>query len=268
MSSSFWILIWILLSVMILGIFAWSLEILFKQKRSWKAFAKKQGLDFIPGPFLQSPGVRGDLSGYEFVMYSEQQPTNDVRGHRFRTVIQLTLPSGMPTAGLVASPGLRDFADQLDLPETVKPDYAGWKKDALIRARDAGALKRYLSDDRLNALSKLIAMRNAELTFIFDQNETYLRIETPDPLHEPDKIRRMAKHLVTQARRLDITRDKSARAEEQDGAGSETGTKQETGENEPASADDAPAAEKSTGTGQTPEQAAERDEDTAPESKK
>jgi hypothetical protein len=203
LALSIWFIVWVFLVVFICGIFGWSMQILIKQKRSWADFAKKNGLQYIPGPMMRSPAVQGTYKNFPLAVYSEEQPTPDQRGRQFRTIIQVELPSGMPVEGVVASSANRSFAEGLiDLTETVKADYPGWDDSILIKTRDAELLKPFFNNERYRSLLALMTIKSISCVFIFDLTSTFLRLETADPFHEMGKLERICSKIIDQARVL------------------------------------------------------------------
>lgn len=199
-----WFLVWIFLSVFICGIFFWSLEILFKQKKTWADFAKKHGLEIANPGMLKSPMINGLYKKLPLQIFSEPQSTPDQRGRRFRTIIQFELPQGMPTEGIVASRHYHPFAHSLsDLPHRYTPDVqGGWSADVLILTKNIEALKPYFTPARLNTLSNLMTTKTFNSVLIFDLNSTILRIETPDPLYQMDKMEKLVAKIEECVRTL------------------------------------------------------------------
>lgn len=198
-----WFLVWVFLSVFICGIFLWSLQILFKQKQIWGKFAKKNGLEITNPALLKSPVISGVYKGFPLEIFSEAQATEDQRGRRFRTVIQFELPQGMPTEGIVASRKYHAFANTLiDLTTRITPDVPGWSPEILIKTKNVEALTPYLTQARYNTLMTLMTTKSFNTVFIFDTNTTILRIETPDPLYDLEKMDRLCAKLEEYARAL------------------------------------------------------------------
>lgn len=204
-----WILIWVLISVFIIGIFVWSLDILFRQKREWRRFAGRHGLEYNKGKLMQSPVVIGELSGYTFHLYSEEQLTAERGGRRFRTVLHFALPGGMPTSGFIATSDYKELADTLDLPQKIVPDHEQWPKNNVGRAADAGALTPYFTENRIKAIARLCQMQKASTVFVFDETETYLRVETADPLQDADRIDRITQRMIKVADTLALQEGES-----------------------------------------------------------
>lgn len=196
---NFWFLIWVFLAVFITGIFLWSAQILFRQKKTWGDFAKKHKLNARSIALMKSPIVSGDFRGFNIHLYSEEQPTEDQRGRRFRTILQVELPP-MPVAGIVASSRSHAFANGLvDLNEVYVPEFPGWDSSLLIKTANVELLKPYLTDERLRALLSLLTIKTFNALYIFDKTAGFLRLETPDPLYDMQKLERLLSKVTDQA---------------------------------------------------------------------
>lgn len=179
------------------------MQILFKQKQAWSAFAKKNKLDYDPQSLFKSPIVRGTYRGFYTMLFSEEQPTNDQRGRRFRTIIQMELPGGMPIDGVIVSRDNHTFANNLqDLVEVYAPDFPGWDNGILIRSRNTELLKPYFTDERYRSLISIMTIKSIAAILIFDTNSTYLRFETADPMSDAGKLERMISKIADQAQVL------------------------------------------------------------------
>ncbi len=200
-----WLLIWVFAVVFIFGIFVWSMQILFKQKKAWADFAKKNTLQYTPGALMKSPSVNGLYKGYPLSVFSEEQPTPDQRGRRFRSVLQFELPSGMPTEGVVASGEGHGFANSLtDLTHVIVPEIPGFPQTVLIRTSNHEELKPYLTDERYKSLQALMTIKSISAVFIFDRSATFLRFETSDPLADSGKLERLCAKIAEHAKVLSL----------------------------------------------------------------
>lgn len=201
-----WFLLWVFLAVFICGVFLWSMQILFQQKRAWADFAKKNSLNIQQIALLKSPIVRGRYKDFETIVYSEEQATADQRGRRFRTIIQLDLGSPMPVEGVVTSADAAAFAHSLaDLTQTLVPDAPGWDNSIIVKTSDLGVLRPYLTPERCRSLVALMTIKSISCIFIFDRKASYLRFETPDPFHEMGKLDRMCSKIAEHAKVLKIS---------------------------------------------------------------
>ncbi|MBI1327048.1 MAG: hypothetical protein GC136_05355 [Alphaproteobacteria bacterium] len=199
-----WLFLWAFAAFFIVGIYIWTIRITIQQKAAWKKFAENHRMEYVPGRALGPAAVKGQYKEYGFVLYTEEQPTADVRGRRYRTVMELRLPGTMPTSGLIAAPFYIAFANTLDLPVTVTPEFEGWHEGTIVRTKDEEKLKSYLTPERLKVLNSLMATKTANPLLIFDERECYLRFETADPMTEDGLIEKIADKLATAANILKI----------------------------------------------------------------
>jgi len=192
-----WIFLWVVLSIFVMGVFFWSMFILQQQKRAWFAFAKKSGLKYEAGAYTDPPVVSGIVKGYKVTFFTDSLRTQDVRGRRFVTTIEVEIGDGMPTVAALATQDFADFLSPLRLPLSWQPPGEDWQKNYIIKTRSTDRLVRYLTKARLKVLSDLFSMKNAATLFFFDEQACILRIETPDPLRDPDRMERIAKRVYS-----------------------------------------------------------------------
>ncbi len=200
-----WFLLWLVVSVFILGVFTWSLQILMQQKKAWQAYAKKAALEYTPGKFMDSPTLQGVVAGYRTAIYSQRQPTPDGRGQRYVTVLEFELGEGLPTGGLVAAMSFAPMVAGLNFSETAVIDFPEWDKNRIIKTRDGAAMKAYLTRDRLEALHALMTMNSAAAMYLFDETNGAVRIETTDPLRDAAKMEKIIAKITGLAGRLKLS---------------------------------------------------------------
>lgn len=199
---------WVLLSAFVVGAFLWSLEVLFAQKRSWKAFAAKYKLNYEQAKLLSSPVVSGIYNELRINVYSEEQPSPDSRGVRFRSVVEVMGPGSMPMSGVVASgDSLISLASELDLPEQCVPAAGLWSSAFLAKTDDKGAMMDFLNDARVESLHRLMKNDKSSFMLIFDREDILLRYETGDPLHDPRRLDRLVRLMVNILGSLDYVRE-------------------------------------------------------------
>ncbi len=199
-----WFMLWVFFSVFILGAFFWSLQILLKQKNAWKQFSKRHGLNYQPGGLMTSPILQGSFRGYGVSIVSEPQLDNDARTRRYRTVIQIEMKPGMPTEGVIASPQMKGVASQLDLQETYTPDSKSWDSAIYLRTKNAELLAPYFTESRTKAMSALMTINGVNVLFIFNEKDTLIRFETPDPLEDVTRMERLVSKIADAADILSV----------------------------------------------------------------
>ncbi len=195
--SLFWIALWVLLSTFIMGVFVWTTRALQDQKRAWKAFALPRGLSYRQNGYLQAAVISGKIDAYEFYLSSEERPTPDVRGRKFVSVIQFTLPIAMPAPGVVGSGDYKDFVRDLNTKDEMTLNYDGWEiGKVLAKSDDAARLTPWFTPDRMRVLDALIRQKGVSILFLFDTETTYLRLETGDPLLKTEQLEKMVAGIL------------------------------------------------------------------------
>lgn len=190
MWTIFW-LIWFVLSAFVLAVYGWSMKILFEQKEAWRKFAEKHKLDYKSEKLTSPPYLTGRYKDHRLYVYSGVQATNDVSGQRFVTIIEIELGKGVPVAGAVGTGNLGRFILGLNFEQEYAPNSEYWDTAYTLKTRDATLLKLYLTEDRLKALQSLFKMKNASVLYFFDDVESVLRIETPDPLRNAGRMEKI-----------------------------------------------------------------------------
>lgn len=206
MEPYFW-LIWLALSGFVFVIYAWSLRVLFQQKKAWKVFAEKNKMQYDGGRLTSPPSMTGMFSGYRVFMYTDTEQTFDMRGQRYVCVIEIELGMGMFVSTAIATKEMTSFVLSLTtLSQEFKPQSSNWDDSYIIRTRNASIMKRYLTEDRLKALHSLFGMKSSSAIFFFDDVEAVFRVQTTDPLRDPEKIKRILTRIVSQIEILKPTK--------------------------------------------------------------
>ncbi|MGB1077151.1 MAG: hypothetical protein ACPG05_02505 [Bdellovibrionales bacterium] len=186
-----WLFAWVVIAVFIIGVFFWSMQILFQQKKAWKRLAKSLGLEYSEQALFKSPVVEGQYKGYSVVLYSEEQPTTNAGRNQFRTILLLGFQEGFPTGIAVASSGRRAFIESLKVEHAHKPDFKDWNGSTVFHTEDDDVCTKFMNADRYGALHKLMNLKNKDTILIVDDKEGYYRIETTDPLLDVDVVEKM-----------------------------------------------------------------------------
>lgn len=190
-----WLILWVCFAVFIFGFVFWTVYVTHQQKKAWKAFAARHKLKYESGKFMDSPVVTGQFGIYRLSLYTGIQQTNDVRGQRFVTVIELQMGGGMPTGGALATKEFTGFISTLSFSEIIKPALPEWEEEYVAKTRDPEALKPWLTDDRTRLLLKLFTLKNTATLLFFDEIESVLRIETSDPFQKSDHLEKAVRRL-------------------------------------------------------------------------
>lgn len=198
-----WIFLWFLVSAFILGVFFWSLQTLLRQKKAWQAFAVRHKLTYEAGAGLMGPPVvLGQINNIGFDLHTERVPTADVRGERFSIIIELALRQGIPGLGAIGTPGALPLIERLDVTEDYRPGDADWDPAWVGRTRDVGVLGFYMTERRREILKKIFRMKILAAVLLYDEQDIVLRIETADPLNDPERLEKIVKGLLAQFEQL------------------------------------------------------------------
>lgn len=198
-----WFMLWVFFSVFVLGIFFWTILILLRQKTAWQEFAKRNSLFFTRKGVLDSAVVNGLYKGFPVTVFSESQSDDSARGRRFRTIVQFDLPPGMPTEGVAASPALELFVKNLPLAEYYVPT-GEWDKRSLVKTMNPKALGEYFTPDRVRVLNGLMSVSGLNTLFVFNERETLLRVESPDPMSDSAKLDRLVSKVADVVRVMSL----------------------------------------------------------------
>lgn len=194
-----WIFVWAIIAIIILGSSGWSYILLFRQKQAWAALARKYNMNFVRGGLSSPPEAKGVMhKDLQVTLYTEQQALRDGRSQRYRNVILIEAPFGLPGGGAVAvSPALKAYIMQQKLKDEFTPDSANWPKDALFRTLNTAALTPHMTAERVKVLQALLGMKNADPMVIFNEQTLFLRLETADPLANLPKLETLLNKLFT-----------------------------------------------------------------------
>jgi hypothetical protein len=194
-----WIFLWVLVSLFIFAVFAWSVRILFKQKAAWKAFAQKMNLTYTqPKGLLVSAVVTGSLGPYDFGLFSEPQPTEDSRGQRYTTILEFGLRQGFPMGGGIGTARMQAFLQTLAMSQSVSVQDKDWDSSWIIRTENSAMLEKYLTPVRVDLLKKIFRMKVLAALFVFNDQNSVLRIETSDPLDNLERLEKIVKGVMGQ----------------------------------------------------------------------
>lgn len=199
-----WFLIWLGLSGALLYFLGWTLYILFRQKNAWRAFAAKTKLRYNAPTMTGSPELSGILNGYTVSLFSGEHISDDSRGTRKLTAIEIQISSRIPFDAAIASGGMVKIARGLGLKEEMRPQNPAWNDSWIAASNVVPALEVYLSADRLSALCDLMKMKNTWVILIFRADTALLRLDTPDPLDDAKKIGSLMKKITDAAAVLEL----------------------------------------------------------------
>jgi hypothetical protein len=218
----------LLAAVAIVGFFVWSLVILFRQRRVWRAFAAARGLAYaLPSRLMECPTVSGTLGGVPFALFGSAHVRPGGRGTATkRTTIEVSVQGHMPSAGVLATGDMTTLAaaPDLNVGGVVPVRLEGFDGPFVARARDGEAFAAYFTPERLAPFVRLAQARGAWVIFLMQEGEALLRLDTPDPLDDRVRLEAAARSMVGAARALAPAReglqsDDAGEGEDVDSAG-------------------------------------------------
>lgn len=201
---SIWIALWLVLSLLLLAFLGWSLLIVFRQKRVWKAFAEKNKLRFKPSVLLQSPEMEGAIDGFKVSVFTSEHVTQDLRSTRKMTAIEVTLHSVFPIDGGCASGRMVDIFKTLAFKAEIQPEHEGWNKSYIAAGTHKRVLEVYFTPERLSVITRLMKIKNLWMIYLFKDGKTLLRIDTANPLISPEQLEKLVKILIVTAQALEL----------------------------------------------------------------
>ena len=204
--SYFWIIIYILFVLFILTIFFWSTIILQQQKKAWQTFAKKHGLLLHKGGFFETHTVEGNYKKNKINLFSQEKIDESSRGMvKYRTAMEIVFDYGFPGTGALGNIGAMRVVEVLNFGPTFHPENSDWNESHLVTASNRDFIKAYLTPKRMEKLNTFFNMPNAVVMMVFNNDDTFLRVETTDPMTEPAKIEKFFDKLVALIDDLKLT---------------------------------------------------------------
>jgi hypothetical protein len=208
---SIWIVVWIILSVIMIGFLGWTIGVLLKQKASWKAFAKNHKLRYVANKFMYSPTMDGVIDGHKFSFFQSEHTSADIKGTRNLTAIEVNLNSVLPADATIASAGLVSVAKELNFKAEVTPEFKGWDENYIALTDNKPLIEAYLTDERLDVLTRLMKIKGVWVMLISLQDTLLLRVDMPDPLMSADTLEKTKKRLLMAAKILELKDGESKR---------------------------------------------------------
>ena len=172
-----WFLLWVFIAIFIFGLFFWSMQILWRQKKAWNTVSSKLNLAYDKGRLTSSPSLSGSLKGLPLRVYSEEQTINQNGTKRYRTIIQFQLPLVMNMGGVIASADARNFANSMILEHTMDISTTTIIPSVTVRADNLDLLRNFLTDEKIKSINAVMSIKGIACIFIFDNNSTFLRFD-------------------------------------------------------------------------------------------
>jgi len=168
---------------------------------------------------MDSPEVDGSIDGYKIDIFTSEHILENARSSRKLTAIEISLHSVLPIDGAVASGGMVPLVKELGFRTEIKPEHELWNRSYIAAADNERALKAYLTPERLDALLRMMRIKNSWMILIFRAERLLLRIDTPDPLTSEDYLDRLIKLMLKSAKTLELKSGESGVIEREEAKG-------------------------------------------------
>jgi len=199
-----WWLLWAVLSFILLGATVWSLAILQQQKKTWSEFAKRRGLLFKKGKFSAPCEVEGTADGMHISLFSATQQKEDARKNRQLTVLQIKYPKSFVDSFAAGTGEMLPFLNSLGSISPHPLEDKNWDKtNHHIYSRNKEAVKKYLTEERVTLLNKILKVGNSDNVIVMEPEEVVFRFETSNPLTDLSQLDAMVSKLVAAMKKLE-----------------------------------------------------------------
>lgn len=182
----------------------WTFSILMRQKKTWALYAKKKKLRYTSNALFDSPSISGVMGDHAVSLFASEHFSEDARGSRKLTAIEVNLNSVMPVGGGIASGGMIPILKTVQFKTEFLPKYKKWKKSYIACSDNKSIASEYLNDERARALCDLMKIENSWVILIFKDDAMLLRVDTPEPLHDPKELDKIIKKMVAVAEVLEL----------------------------------------------------------------
>lgn len=199
-----WMFLWIVFLLAIIAAFVWSYHIIFEQKRSWAAFAKRYNLNYTPRGFFQAPEVSGHFKGRNLNIYTQERYSPETNTKTVTSIVEVFLTRSPEIYAAVCSPGLVDVMGALDLPEPFMVNSSEWPQQFLSRTFEGEPAAQWFlaEDNRIQAIKQLSGLP-FETTFVANDVNSFVAVRTSHPLTDPKRINQIMGKLYAIASLLD-----------------------------------------------------------------
>lgn len=198
-----WILLWIILSAVLIGATAWSTQILFRQKKAWEAYAKKKNLNFTKGTLMGPAEINGVIGEYKVSFFTAERQEADARRRRYITAVEIALGEGLIDGGVAGTKEMLSFMQGLTQIHPFKVE--GWNPEHYLFVRNNDVAAAYFTPERIEVFDNVLKTRNADVIIVFNDKELMMRVETSDPMQDPEKIDKIITRLLGLADKMRLS---------------------------------------------------------------
>lgn len=197
-----WFFLWFVLSAILLGATFWSAKTLYDQKKAWQAFAKKYDLVYEKGKLMQSPTINGFIDNFRISFFAAERQAPDVRQRRVLSALEVTFPKGLVDGVAAGTAEMVPYMTSLKSLRPFVPESDKWNKEFKLFIRHQEAVEAWLTEERLDHIQAILGTKNADVLFLFDNEEAVIRAETRDPLTNPATMERVVQRLIKHSKAL------------------------------------------------------------------
>ncbi len=202
---SFWIFLWILISVVLIGFSIWTYVILFRQRKVWKSFAAKNKFEYNVDGLFAPPAMEGNVNGYDISFFAAEHQHPEARSGQKRTACEVMLKSQLLFEGAIASNFFTDLVKTQQFEESWTPDHEDWnKKVYFAQLNEIKHAKQYFDDHRLTSILGLFRIKNSDGIFIVREGKALLRIDLSNPLLTEEKLEKLMNRVLKCAEALEL----------------------------------------------------------------
>lgn len=201
---TFGFILWFSVTAFLLGFWFYTSFLLFRQKATWRAFAKKNKLRYQQNGLMDSATVSGSYDGYSISIFATDHAADDANKRKFMSTIEINLKTSVPSPCAIASGGMVNLVQEIGLTQEVRPDVAGWDASYIARSYEEEILRAFLTQARVEALSGVMKRKFTWLILVYTSETGLLRIDTSDPLETEAKLGGLLKELLDLVRVLEL----------------------------------------------------------------
>lgn len=195
-----WILLWIAITLSVFGAWFWSAGIDLRQAKAWRAFAKKNKMQFVQKGFLQPPAVIGTLGGYTARLYTLIENNAVMRRKSIWTFAEVDLHTTTDNPFVIA---LKNYEGLFEAGEGTRASLAGIQAE-VNKCSDVAEVERFFTADRLDALKEFWTHEEGcEPVIMSNASAMTLVVKTGDALAHPRDIHAVFKYMIDAANKID-----------------------------------------------------------------
>lgn len=205
---SFWIVLWALISIVLIGFSLWTYVILFRQRKVWADFASKNGFKYEAKDFFSSPAIEGSVNGYDVTFFAAEHQNPEARSGQKRMACEVMLQSQLPFEGAIASNFFVALVNTQEFQHDWTPEHDDWNKVGYTaQVNDLNGAKHYFNEERLASILGLFKIKNSDGIFIVRDGKALLRIDLSNPLLSEQKLEKLMKRVLKSADTLELGDD-------------------------------------------------------------